>query len=186
MAVLLFLTLGLELAWRFQWIDTYRRELNVLNPTLEVQKSGKTILLMGDSFTAAQNSWAETLRKLRPNDKIINSAVPGTSVLHANVMLSGRLETFQPDLLIYQIYVGNDLFDLRYPLNWQELSFGRYFYWALANRFRGIGWLNYALGQFNFEDEISPLAYAKLKKEERKRARPKNSNELNDNGDLGW
>ncbi|MFT7381783.1 MAG: transcriptional regulator with XRE-family HTH domain [Roseivirga sp.] len=44
----------------------------------------------------------------------------------------------------------------------------------------------YALGQFNFEDEISPLAYAKLKKDERKRARPKSSNELNDNGDLGW
>ena len=62
MAVLLFLILGLELAWRFQWIDTYRRELNVLNPTLDVPKSGKTILLMGDSFTAAQNSWAETLR----------------------------------------------------------------------------------------------------------------------------
>jgi transcriptional regulator with XRE-family HTH domain len=44
----------------------------------------------------------------------------------------------------------------------------------------------YALGQFNFEDEISPLAYAKLKKDKRKRARPNSSNELNDNGDLGW
>ncbi|PIQ49778.1 MAG: transcriptional regulator [Cytophagales bacterium CG12_big_fil_rev_8_21_14_0_65_40_12] len=44
----------------------------------------------------------------------------------------------------------------------------------------------YVLGQFNFEDEISPLAYAKLKKDKRKRARPKDINQVNDNGDLGW
>ncbi len=158
LGILVFLLLGLELAWRYQWIDTYRRELTALNPEIEAAKTGKTILAMGDSFTAAQNSWVNDLRRRNPNVKIINSAVPGTSILQANVMLKRRLSDFKPDLLVYQVYVGNDLFDLRYPTNWSELGLGRYFYWAMANHFRGIGWLNYALVQFKTAGNIAQYA----------------------------
>jgi hypothetical protein len=157
-----FLVLALEIIWRNQWIDLYSRELKALNPDHESPKSGKLILAMGDSFTAAQNSWVNALRTIRPNDQVINSAVPGTGILQADVMLEGRLERFQPDLLIYQIYVGNDLFDLEYPLNWQEIGFGRNCYWWLANHVRSIGWLNYALGQWknaaNLPDHIPEKA----------------------------
>ena len=158
----LFLILGLEVAWRYQWIDTYRRELTALNPEKSASKREKTILAMGDSFTAAQNSWVNALRYWHPEHRIINSAVPGTSILQANVMLKRRLSDFKPDLLIYQVYVGNDLFDLRYPLNWSESGMGRYFYWAMANRLRGIGWLNYALGQFKTAGNIAQYADNKV------------------------
>lgn len=43
----------------------------------------------------------------------------------------------------------------------------------------------YVLNQFEFVDEISPLEYAKLKKQEKKRARNKNREET-DQEDLGW
>lgn len=154
--------LALEVAWRYQWIDTYRRELKALNPDIDRQNSKKTILVMGDSFTAAQNSWVNELRKLNPSYNIINSAVPGTNIIQANAMLSRRLKTFKPKLLIYQVYAGNDLFDSRYPLNWSELSLGRYSYWAIANHLRSISWLNYALGQFKMAGNIEQYADNKV------------------------
>jgi hypothetical protein len=144
--VLVFLVL-LEIFYRNQWIDTYKRELNALNLTLSPAHPQKKVLVMGDSFSAAENSWVNVLRNRHPEWQIINSAVPGTTIFQANLMLAGRLATFKPDLLLYQVYVGNDLFDLRYPTNWSDIGFFRNVYWALANHVRSLGWLNYALGQ---------------------------------------
>ncbi|MEY3442431.1 MAG: hypothetical protein RLZZ519_712 [Bacteroidota bacterium] len=145
--LLLFVAL-LELFYRNQWIDTYKRELNALNPVEFPANPKKKVLVMGDSFSAATNTWVDVLRKQHPDWQIVNSAVPGTTILQANLMLENRLSEFKPDLLIYQIYVGNDLFDLRYPLNWGEIGFFRNLYWATANRIRSLAWFNYALGQF--------------------------------------
>ncbi len=145
--LLLFIAL-LELFYRNQWIDTYKRELNALNPVEFPANPKKRVLVMGDSFSAATNSWVDVLRKRHSDWQIVNSAVPGTTILQANLMLENRLSDFKPDLLIYQIYVGNDLFDLRYPLNWGEIGFFRNLYWATANRIRSLAWFNYALGQF--------------------------------------
>lgn len=43
----------------------------------------------------------------------------------------------------------------------------------------------YVLNEFQVSDEISPLAYARLKKEQKKRVRNKNANK-GDKSDLGW
>jgi hypothetical protein len=43
--------------------------------------------------------------------------------------------------------VGNDLLDIRYPLNWAELSVWRNLYWLTANHLRSISYVNYRLGQ---------------------------------------
>lgn len=146
-AMLIFMVLVMEVVYRNQWIDTYRRELNALNPAAPAHPR-KKVLVMGDSFTAATNSWVHGLRQRHPEDQIINSAVPGTTILQANLMLQRRLDEFEPELLIYQVYAGNDLFDLRYPLNWENIGWFRNLYWATANHLRGVSWLNYALGQF--------------------------------------
>ena len=45
----------------------------------------------------------------------------------------------------YQVYVGNDLFDIRYPTNWHTISPARNIYWFLANHLRVVGYLNYRL-----------------------------------------
>lgn len=44
----------------------------------------------------------------------------------------------------------------------------------------------YVLNNFEVNKEISPLAYAKLKKEQRERASGKASNMVNEDDDLGW
>ncbi len=152
----------LEIFYRNQWIDTYKRELRALNVEVDAVFSKKRVLVMGDSFTAAPNSWVNALRLRHPGVQFVNSAVPGTSIFQANLMLAGRLETFRPDLLIYQVYVGNDLFDLRYPLNWSEIGFLRNIYWAAANHLRGLGWFNYALGQFKRGIQNSDFAQGKV------------------------
>lgn len=145
---LVFMLLILELFYRYQWIDTYRREITHLNRTAGDKNSRPTCLVMGDSFTANDSSWVATLRRLQPDWHIINSAVPGTGVSQARIMAPGRFASYQPDLFIYQIYVGNDLFDYRYPVSIGGAGFFRSCYWAMANRFRSLSWLNYALGQF--------------------------------------
>jgi hypothetical protein len=160
--MLLFLLGMLELFYRNQWIDTYRRELRALNPDLDQPSTRKKVLVMGDSFSAAPNSWVNVLRNRHPELQFINSSVPGTTIFQANLMLAGRLAQFHPDLLIYQVYVGNDLFDLRYPLNWGEISLGRNLYWWAANHWRSLGWLNYALGQFKREIAAPDFAQGKV------------------------
>lgn len=144
--LLLLALLLFEVLYRYQVVDTYRRELRALNPDTAPAKGG--VLVMGDSFTAAQDNWVDRLRLLRPDLAILNGAVPGTGVRQANFMAGGRFKISAPKVFIYQIYVGNDLFDLRFPLNWAEMGFARNVYWGAANRLRGLSWLNYALGQF--------------------------------------
>ena len=63
-------------------------------------------------------------------------------------MAPNRFAKFQPSIFIYQIYVGNDLFDIRYPLNWVDVSVRRTFYWMLDNHLRVLSFINYRLGQF--------------------------------------
>ncbi len=147
LAVFLLFVVLLELFYRNQWIDTYRRELNALNLDVVPANPKRRILVMGDSFSATTNSWVNLLRTNHPDFEITNSSVPGTGIYQANLMLSRRLSTFKPDLLIYQIYVGNDLFDLRYPTNWKTIGWARNLYWSAANHIRSLAWANYALGQ---------------------------------------
>lgn len=144
---LIFLVL-LELFYRNQWVDTYLGEFKALNSTPAPTNPRKKILALGDSFTAATNNWVDLLRKRHPDWQILNAALPGTTVYHANLILGRRLADLKPDLVIYQVYVGNDLFDLRYPGAWGRVGILRSLYWAVANKFRSLAWLNYALGKW--------------------------------------
>src|SRR4029450_8193428 len=102
---------------------------------------------MGDSFTASRTSYAGILQDTLQEWRIINAAVSGTGVLQALYMAPKRFAQFHPSLFLYQAYVGNDLFDIRYPTNWRTISLGRNVYWFLANHLRIIGYLNYRLRQ---------------------------------------
>lgn len=152
----------LEIFYRNQWIDMYKRELHALNPGNPPQNPSKKLLVLGDSFSATPDGWVEKLRKSHPDYQITNSSVPGTTIFQANLMLSHRLAAYQPDLIIYQVYVGNDLFDLRYPINWSEIGFGRNLYWWLANKIPSLGWLNYALGQLKRQAALPDFQQGKV------------------------
>ena len=135
--------------YRWQIIDTYLPELVTSNTrkAIKNEKNEKTILVLGDSFSAGQNSYPYFLQKKQKNYKIINSGIPGTGVIQASIIAPRRFKKFNPDIFIYQIFAGNDLFDITYPVNWKTLSFSCNTFWTVSNYFRSISFLNYRLGQ---------------------------------------
>lgn len=148
--LLVSVTFIMEIAYRFQWIDFYSNELAGLNLPEDLNENHgkeKTVLVMGDSFTADPNSYIKTLREQLPDYRIINSAVPGTGIYEASLMAPGRIAEFQPDVFVYQVYEGNDLIDITHPINWSELSFARNCYWWLSDRILWFRYLNYKMAQ---------------------------------------
>src|SRR6186713_1980699 len=143
----------MEVAYRFQVIDFYRLELNALNPEQATTKTtGKKIVLVcGDSFTVQSNSWLNQLRIDSPDFSIINSAITGTSIVEASYVAPGRIKAFDPDIFIYQIYVGNDLLGITHHLNWSQWSGTRNIYWWLSDRIHFLSYLNYKMGQLNWK-----------------------------------
>jgi hypothetical protein len=140
--------LVLEWLYRLQLVDTYRPELHTFNPSQVLAPNAKpTLLVMGDSFTASRTSYAGILQDTLQEWRIINAAVSGTGVLQALYMAPKRFAQFHPAIFVYQVYVGNDLFDIRYPTNWHTISLVRNVYWSLANHFHVVGYLNYRLRQ---------------------------------------
>jgi len=136
----------LEICFRFQLVDFYANEWELLNTD---RKAGKTkVLVGGDSFSATQNSYVAQLRQLHPTWVIANAAVPGTGPVEAGILLPQRIQSEQPDLFIYQLYVGNDLLDIDHPVNWKELGWARNVYWSMTDYVRSMGFVNYRLGQF--------------------------------------
>ena len=142
----------MEVAYRFQIIDFYRVELNALNPQNNAKTTGKkTVLVFGDSFTVQTNSWLNQLRIDSPHYRIINSAITGTSIVEASYIAPGRIKDFDPDILIYQVYVGNDLLGITHHLNWKQWSITRNIYWWLSDRIHFLSFLNYRMGQMNWK-----------------------------------
>src|SRR5262245_11019488 len=153
LVLLVLLNLGLPLlvlewVYRTQLVDTYRPELHTFNPAPVLTDDHRpTLLVMGDSFTASRTSYAGILQDTLQEWRTINAAVSGTGVLQALYMAPKRFAQFHPAIFLYQVYVGNDLFDIRYPTNWRTISLARNVYWFLANHLRIIGYLNYRLRQ---------------------------------------
>jgi hypothetical protein len=135
--------------YRWQVVDTYLPELQALNPREDLSQGDgrRTVLVMGDSFTAGAGNYPDILKQAFPLVRVVNGGVTGTGVIQAELMARNRFSTFHPSVFIYQIYVGNDLLDIRYPVNWAELSVLRNLYWLIANQLRSISYVNYRLGQ---------------------------------------
>jgi len=135
-----------EAAYRYQVIDFYIPELTSLNAP-STRNTQKPIIISGDSFSANKNSYVSILRENYPHKTWLNMAVPGTGITEANIILQKRIKSYNPQAWIYQIYIGNDLFDLHHPTNWETLSIPRNVYWMLSDRLKSIAFLNYRLGQ---------------------------------------
>lgn len=116
-----------EAAYRFQFVDTYRPELQAFNDaeTLDGTGRSETILALGDSFTAGRGGYVDYLRAPLPGRRLVNAGISGTGVAQALIVAPRRLREFEPSVVIYQVYVGNDLFDLRYPQNLRRVSLAR-------------------------------------------------------------
>jgi hypothetical protein len=138
-----------EFAYRLEVLDFYRPELIAFNLKADLEETSKkpTLLVFGDSFSAGNESYVNILRTKLPNLTIINSSIPGSGIVQTSLIAKMRIQQFRPSLLMYQIYVGNDLFDITYPTNWKNLSLLRNLYWGTSNYLHSLVFLNYRLGQ---------------------------------------
>lgn len=141
-------------------IDFYAPEFEALNP-IPINKDDErpSILFFGDSFTANTDSYVGKLKKSF-NARVINSAVSGTGVMEASFMAASRISEFKPDILVYQIYLGNDLMDIRHRTT-GDISFLRRLYHSVSDRIRVVKFINYRLAQtrLQFHNELhSPMA----------------------------
>jgi hypothetical protein len=152
----------LEFVYLSGTVDFYRPELVAFNPEhdLAEDENRETILFMGDSFTAGNMNYPNILRTMSPRYRIINSGVSGTGIVQAEVMAKKRADRFSPKIFVYQIYIGNDLFDIRYPVNWDRISLARNIYWFIANRIRAVAYINYRLGQISTSGDEHYNKYA--------------------------
>ncbi len=133
----------LELCFRFYVIDFYRGHLVGLNPTeLVEQPDQPTILIIGDSFTADPDSYVRHLRENLVDYRIVNAAIPGTCITQHRLFAKSRIREFKPDILIYQVYLGNDLLEFRHPTKKGNISLARKIYWCLSDKIRVLGYIN--------------------------------------------
>jgi len=144
-----FALLLFEIAYRYQWVDTYRPELVLANPELQSghEAGRRKLLIMGDSFSVGSFAYPALLRARQHRFDVVSAAIPGTGVIEALIVAPRRFARFDPSIFIYQIYVGNDLLNIRYPVNWRMVSPARNVYWTVSRRVRSLAFLNYRLGQ---------------------------------------
>jgi len=136
-------TLLLEGSYRLYLFDFYGSNLRALNPSEAfVEDDRETILVIGDSFSADLNSYVGHLRNSFPEKQIINAAIPGTCPKQHQLLFNRRIKRFKPQTLIYQLYVGNDLFEWRHPSGNGQISTARQVYWWLSDRIWVLGYIN--------------------------------------------
>lgn len=136
----------MEVAYRYQWIDFYATEWRALNPVVQPPDARKKILVLGDSFSAQPFSYVQVLRDSMPGCAIYNGAVGGTGIQEAVAITRERLREITPDVLIYQVYAGNDLWDLHKRVS-GEASWLRRAYWLLSDELLFLRYINYKSGQ---------------------------------------
>lgn len=150
---LLFLFLVLiEASYRNYWFDYYAAENDFLNVEKYTPRK-KTILVFGDSFTAG-GKYIEMLRDSLPAYNIINAGLPGTGIREASVTAESRISQYSPDLIIFQVYAGNDFTDMYHNLNFNTLSISRNLYWWLSDQMLSLRYINYKLGQFKGKADV--------------------------------
>lgn len=137
----------LETVYRLHLVPLYEPELRAFNPppTLSGTDERPTLLALGDSFTASTFSYPAILRERLPEWRVVNGGISGTGIVEAGIVAPAYIERFQPDVLLYQVYAGNDLWNFR-----RSAAPGapvRSLYWQAANYLPSLSFLNYRLAQ---------------------------------------
>lgn len=137
----------LELLFRFQAFDFYQFEFKHLNSS--IKKEAKNTLFFGDSFSAYPKGYIEEIRRQLPNDNFINSAISGTGMRQHELIFSKRINTYTPDKIIYQFYVGNDFLDLYHPINIEHVGLAKSLYWKISEHLLILQYINFKLAPLN-------------------------------------
>ena len=68
-----------ELAYRFQIVDTYAGELSLFNPPKDLNDfSRRPIMVFGNSISVIEGNYVDQLRPQFPQERFVNAAIPGS------------------------------------------------------------------------------------------------------------
>lgn len=131
-----------EMVYRLYIIDFYKNSFSALNGAENLKNTKADFLIFGDSFSCFPNGYVEQLKKQNPENKILNFSVSGIGIKQINLFAKQKIEKHNPDVVVYQVYVGNDLIDIKNVTNWETLSFQRNIYWKVSDVFLSLRYLN--------------------------------------------
>ena len=149
--------------YRNYWFDFYRTVFryhdrsSVQTAKLKQPKVG----VFGDSFGAQAYNYAKLLADSSCY-QIKNYSISGTSVNDQMVFAHKKINLEKPEIVIFQLYVGNDLLEIKPPVNWQQLPLLRNLYWSLTPYFKSLRFLNFEFGQWraltnNQLEQLGPI-----------------------------
>lgn len=140
-----------EICYRYNIIDFYKSEILALNSKKDLEKKNADVLVFGDSFSATSKAinYVDRLRDAFKTNAFINLSIPGTGIKQVNTFAKEKIAKYQPEIIIYQIYVGNDLLDVENFTNYKKtISPLKYAYWQASNNFLSLSYLNHKANAF--------------------------------------
>lgn len=147
--VMFLITLVLfEASFRLYVIDFYHGDFKYLNADFEKREKDRNLLIVGDSFSAFKAGYAQTLYDSLQEFNVRNISVSGTSIREQYLFGKHHIKKEDPDILVFQFYVGNDLFGWNHPDKTEGISLIRKTYWKLSENLWSLGFLNHWSSQF--------------------------------------
>ena len=144
----------LEIVYRNYWFDFYKNELS--SEEIKLDPALKNILVVGDSFTVHPDNFVNVLQDSLSEFNVIKAGVPGTTITHHRIYFNSLLKKYDPTLVIYQMYTGNDIFEFRHPRSGESLSLARNAYWWLSERILVLSYINKRLKFLSARNQDQP------------------------------
>lgn len=143
--------LGMELVYRYQIVDCYLPELDAYTAPADLEPAGAkpTALVLGNSVSVVDGNYVGLLREDLPRYRFVNAAVGGSGSFQMRLIAPRRFAAFQPQLVIYQVAVGTNVFNARHVIQRDRTSPVRYYFWKTTDYLPVIGYINYRLGQMD-------------------------------------
>lgn len=138
----------LEVVYRYGVIDFYKAEIEALNPSDAIESDAVDYLVFGDSFSTPTGNYVDLLRDTYPEKSFLNLGIPGTGIKQVNTFAKKKIKKHNPKHIVYQVYVGNDLLDVRHVSNWRTMSLARNLYWKTTDYILSGVYINQKLKQF--------------------------------------
>ncbi len=143
-----------ECCYRFYVIDFYSIAWKLLNTGANPENKKVDLLVFGDSFSAKDSGYVSYLRQLTPDKVILNASFPGIGLKQVNLFADSRIKEANANTILYQVYTGNDLTDLKSLTNWRTLPVGRNIYWTISDYFLSLKYINQRLAVFNKQQNL--------------------------------
>ncbi len=157
--IVLVILVLLEVSYRSDIIDFFSASWKHLNKEELIKEQRADLLVIGDSFSANNESYVSFLRNYFPEKSIYNASQSGIGLNEVNVFAERRIDEVNPKAILYQVYVGNDLIDIKALRNFKKASIARSAYWEVSNYITFLKYANQHLNNFR----NSPITH--LKKE---------------------